>query len=72
MRRDPSVFLIGEDIGIYGGAFKITAGMLEHFGEQRVIDTPISESAIVGAAGLPATGHSCLAQATACSFVCRL
>ena len=50
MERDPSVFLLGEDIGTYGGAFKVTAGMLEKFGEQRVIDTPISESAIVGAA----------------------
>lgn len=49
MERDPNVFLIGEDIGVYGGAFKITAGMLDHFGERRVIDTPISESAIVGA-----------------------
>jgi 2-oxoisovalerate dehydrogenase E1 component beta subunit len=50
MERDPSVFLLGEDIGVYGGAFKITAGMLERFGERRVIDTPICESAIVGAA----------------------
>ncbi len=50
MERDPSVFLMGEDIGAYGGAFKVTAGMLEKFGEERVIDTPISESAIVGAA----------------------
>ncbi|MCC6342296.1 MAG: alpha-ketoacid dehydrogenase subunit beta [Bryobacterales bacterium] len=50
MERDPNVFLIGEDIGIYGGAFKVTAGMLDQFGEQRVVDTPISESAIVGAA----------------------
>jgi len=50
MERDPSVFLIGEDIGIYGGAFKVTQGMLEKFGADRVIDTPISESAIVGAA----------------------
>src|SRR5437773_1375097 len=50
MERDPNVFLLGEDIGIYGGAFKVTAGMLDHFGERRVIDTPISESAIVGAA----------------------
>jgi 2-oxoisovalerate dehydrogenase E1 component beta subunit len=50
MERDPSVFLLGEDIGAYGGAFKVTAGMLEKFGEARVIDTPISESAIVGAA----------------------
>lgn len=50
MERDPSVFLLGEDIGVYGGAFKVTAGMLEKFGEERVIDTPISEEAIVGAA----------------------
>jgi len=50
MERDSSVFLLGEDIGVYGGAFKVTAGMLEKFGAERVIDTPISESAIVGAA----------------------
>lgn len=50
MERDSKVFLIGEDLGVYGGAFKITAGMLDHFGERRVVDTPISESAIVGAA----------------------
>lgn len=50
MERDPSVFLLGEDIGAYGGAFKVTAGMLEKFGQERVIDTPISEAAIVGAA----------------------
>jgi 2-oxoisovalerate dehydrogenase E1 component beta subunit len=50
MERDPSVLLLGEDIGVYGGAFKVTAGMFERFGEERVIDTPISESAIVGAA----------------------
>ena len=50
MERDPNVFLLGEDIGIYGGAFKVTAGFLERFGEKRVVDTPISESAIAGAA----------------------
>jgi 2-oxoisovalerate dehydrogenase E1 component beta subunit len=50
MERDRAVFLLGEDIGVYGGAFKVTAGMLEKFGPERVIDTPISESAIVGAA----------------------
>ena len=50
MERDASVFLLGEDIGAYGGAFKVTEGMLEKFGADRVIDTPISESAIVGAA----------------------
>jgi pyruvate/2-oxoglutarate/acetoin dehydrogenase E1 component len=50
MERDPSVFIIGEDVGDYGGAFKVTDGLLEEFGEERVIDTPISEGAIVGAA----------------------
>jgi 2-oxoisovalerate dehydrogenase E1 component beta subunit len=49
MERDDSVFVMGEDIGAYGGAFKVTKGFLEHFGERRVIDTPISESVIVGA-----------------------
>jgi pyruvate/2-oxoglutarate/acetoin dehydrogenase E1 component len=50
MRRDPEVFLIGEDIGVYGGAFGVTQGMLEEFGPERVRDTPISEAAIAGAA----------------------
>jgi 2-oxoisovalerate dehydrogenase E1 component beta subunit len=57
MESDPSVFCIGEDIGIYGGAFKVTDGFIHHFGPQRVIDTPIAESAIVGAAfGAALTG----------------
>src|SRR5262245_20679499 len=50
MARDERVFLIGEDIGAYGGAFKVTEGLLDRFGESRVIDTPISETAIVGSA----------------------
>ena len=50
MERDERVFILGEDIGIYGGAFKVTDGFSQRFGAQRVIDTPISESAIVGAA----------------------
>ncbi|HEY6553648.1 MAG TPA: alpha-ketoacid dehydrogenase subunit beta [Vicinamibacteria bacterium] len=50
MQRDPRVFVIGEDVGTYGGAFRATAGFLDTFGEKRVIDTPISETAIVGAA----------------------
>src|SRR5437660_4042923 len=50
MARDERVFLIGEDVGAYGGAFKTSAGLLERFGPERVIDTPISETAIVGAA----------------------
>ena len=50
MDRDSSVFCLGEDVGAYGGAFKATEGLLERFGAGRVIDTPISEAAIVGAA----------------------
>ncbi|OGU11392.1 MAG: pyruvate dehydrogenase, partial [Gemmatimonadetes bacterium RIFCSPLOWO2_12_FULL_68_9] len=50
MERDERVFILGEDIGIYGGAFKVTEGFLDRFGSSRVIDTPISEAAIVGAA----------------------
>ena len=49
MERDSNVFCIGEDIGEYGGAFKVTAGFLERFGARRVVDTPISEAGIVGA-----------------------
>lgn len=57
MERDPRVFCLGEDIGIYGGAFKVTEGFIERFGPERVIDTPIAESAIVGAAfGASLTG----------------
>ena len=50
MARDERVFLIGEDIGAYGGAFKVTEGLIDRFGDARVIDTPISEVAIVGSA----------------------
>src|ERR671928_2083588 len=50
MERDENVFCLGEDIGAYGGAFKVTEGLQARYGEQRVIDTPISEAAIIGAA----------------------
>jgi pyruvate dehydrogenase E1 component beta subunit len=50
MRRDESVFLMGEDVGVYGGAFGVSEGMLSEFGEARVRETPISETAFVGAA----------------------
>jgi len=50
MRRDPTVFQIGEDIGTYGGAFKLTKGMIDEFGPSRIIDAPISEAAIIGSA----------------------
>jgi pyruvate dehydrogenase E1 component beta subunit len=48
LQRDEQVVLMGEDIGVFGGAFKVTAGLLEEFGERRVRDTPISENTIVG------------------------
>ena len=50
MMRDEAVFLLGEDVGTYGGAFKVSTGMLEEFGPERIIDTPMSESAIIGSA----------------------
>ena len=50
MRRDPRVFVLGEDVGLYGGAFKVTQGFQEEFGAWRVIDMPLSETAIVGGA----------------------
>jgi 2-oxoisovalerate dehydrogenase E1 component beta subunit len=50
MERDPRVILLGEDVGLYGGAFKVTAGFLEKFGKDRIIDTPISEEGYTGVA----------------------
>ncbi len=50
MEKDERVFMLGQDIGTYGGAFRVTAGFLEQFGPERIIDTPISESAMVGCA----------------------
>ena len=50
MQRDSSVFILGEDVGLYGGAFKITEGLYAEFGEKRVIDMPIAEGLIIGAA----------------------
>jgi 2-oxoisovalerate dehydrogenase E1 component beta subunit len=70
MERDPSVFCIGEDIGIYGGAFKVTEGFIDHFGAKRVIDTPIAESAIVGAAfGAALTGMRPVAEFQFMDFI---
>jgi 2-oxoisovalerate dehydrogenase E1 component beta subunit len=70
MERDPTVFCLGEDIGIYGGAFKVTAGFIDHFGPQRVIDTPIAESAIVGAAfGASLTGMRPVAEFQFMDFI---
>lgn len=74
MERDPNVFLLGEDIGVYGGAFKVTAGFFEHFGEKRVVDTPISEAAIIGASigaglmGLRPVAEMQFADFISCAF----
>jgi len=57
MRRDPKIFIMGEDIGVAGGVFKVTAGLLDEFGPERVFDTPIAEAGIVGLAiGAAMTG----------------
>jgi 2-oxoisovalerate dehydrogenase E1 component beta subunit len=70
MERDPAVFCIGEDIGVYGGAFKVTDGFIHRFGSQRVIDTPIAESAIVGAAyGASLTGMRPVAEFQFMDFI---
>ena len=50
MQRDPNVFMVGEDIGTYGGAFKVTKGLLEQFGPERIIDMPVAEEAFTGMA----------------------
>jgi pyruvate/2-oxoglutarate/acetoin dehydrogenase E1 component len=50
MERDPTTFIIGEDIGVYGGAFKVTEGFIDWFGSERIVDTPISEAGFTGAA----------------------
>ena len=63
MRRDENVFLMGEDVGLYGGAFGVSVGMLDEFGEERVRDTPISEAVIAGAAaGAAVTGMRPIAE----------
>jgi 2-oxoisovalerate dehydrogenase E1 component beta subunit len=70
MERDPTVFCIGEDIGVYGGAFKVTDGLIHRFGSRRVIDTPIAESAIVGAAyGASLTGMRPVAEFQFMDFI---
>ena len=70
MARDPNVFCLGEDIGVYGGAFKVTEGFIDQFGPERVIDTPIAESAIVGAAlGASFTGLRPVAEFQFLDFI---
>jgi 2-oxoisovalerate dehydrogenase E1 component beta subunit len=67
MARDENVFCLGEDIGAFGGAFKVTDGLLARFGEKRVIDTPISEIALVGAAA--GAGHMGLRPVVEMQFI---
>ncbi len=70
MRKDSSVFLLGEDIGTYGGAFKVTKGFIEEFGADRVIDTVLGESAILGAAsGAAIAGLKPVAEMQFADFV---
>jgi pyruvate dehydrogenase E1 component beta subunit len=69
MQRDPSVFVLGEDVGLYGGAFKVTEGLYAEFGEKRVIDMPIAEGLIIGAAiGAAMTGLRPVAELMTVNF----
>jgi len=70
MRRDPKVFVLGEDVGVYGGAFGATQGLFDEFGEMRVVDTPISESAIIGISiGAALRGYRPVAEMQFADFI---
>src|ERR671934_1763792 len=70
MRRDPMVLVLGEDVGAYGGAFGATQGLYDEFGELRVIDTPISEAAIVGISiGASLRGYRPVAEMQFADFI---
>lgn len=70
MEKDPSVFVIGEDIGVYGGAFGVTAGLIDQFGPDRIVDTPISEAGITGACiGAAVTGMRPIGEMQFSDFV---
>ncbi len=70
MERNPNIILLGEDIGIYGGVFKVTEGLLDRFGPERVRETPISEAGFIGAAvGLAMTGKHPMAELMFVDFV---
>ena len=69
MERDPSIFILGEDVGLYEGSFKVTRGLLAKFGERRVVDTPISEAGIVGfACGAAMAGLRPIAELMTINF----
>src|SRR4051794_29136994 len=70
MRRDPKVFVLGEDVGAYGGAFGVTQGIFDEFGDERCLDTPISESAIVGVSiGASQRGYRPVAEMQFADFI---
>jgi pyruvate/2-oxoglutarate/acetoin dehydrogenase E1 component len=70
MTRDPKVFVLGEDVGAYGGAFGVTQGLYDRFGDARVVDTPISESAIVGISiGAALRGYRPVAEMQFADFI---
>lgn len=69
MERDPSVFILGEEVGVWGGTYAVTKGFYDHFGGERVRDTPIAEAAIVGAAiGAALTGMRPVAEMMTINF----
>src|SRR5881392_173902 len=70
MREDERVFVMGEDIGVFGGAFKVTDGFIEEFGPDRVMDTPLAESGIIGTAvGAAAVGMRPVCEMQFADFV---
>ncbi len=70
MRRDPNVFILGEDVGVRGGVFRATVGLIDEFGEERVIDAPLAESAIAGVAiGAAAYGMRPIAEMQFADFI---
>ncbi|MEO8586749.1 MAG: transketolase C-terminal domain-containing protein, partial [Acidobacteriota bacterium] len=72
MERDPRVFVLGQDVGVYGGAFKVTEGLQERFGKERVLDTPLAEEAIVGGAiGAAIRGMRPVAEMQFIDFISR-
>jgi 2-oxoisovalerate dehydrogenase E1 component beta subunit len=72
MERDPRVFVLGQDVGVYGGAFKVTEGLQARFGKERVLDTPLAEEAIVGAAiGAAMRGMRPVAEMQFIDFISR-
>jgi pyruvate dehydrogenase E1 component beta subunit len=70
MERDPNVFVLGEEIGVFGGSYKVTEGLLDEFGPERVLGTPISENAIIGlATGAAMTGLRPVAEIMTINFI---